>query len=240
MSIREGKPLVIEVRDTGIGMTPAQVDRVFLSFEQAEGGTTRRFGGTGLGMAIVRNLIDLMGGEITIKSAPEQGTTMRVSVPLSLAPAMSDVVPRETVDVLSEIPQLAGIRLLVADDSATNLRVLEVMLRDTQAQLTMATNGAEAVEEWKRMRSAGQPADMLILDISMPVLDGVGALVAIRLIEGDGPQVPAIAVTANAMSHQVTEYIMAGFDAHVPKPYRQSSILHAITTLLPRGANNKT
>ena len=240
VSIREGKPLVIEVRDTGIGMTPAQVDRVFLSFEQAESGTTRRFGGTGLGMAIVRKLINLMGGEITIESAPGQGTTMRVSVPLTLAPAKTDVLPRETVDLSSEIPHLSGIRLLVADDSATNLRVLQVMLSDTQAQLTMASNGAEAVEAWKRMRSEGQPADMLILDISMPVLDGVGALVAIRLIEGDGPQVPAIAVTANAMSHQVTEYIMAGFDAHVPKPYRQSSLLHAITTLLPQGANNKT
>ena len=233
VSIREGKPLVIEVRDTGIGMTPAQVDRVFLSFEQAEGGTTRRFGGTGLGMAIVRKLIDLMEGEITIESAPGQGTTMRVSIPLTPSAAKTEDVPREAVDVASENLQLSGVRLLVADDSAINLRVLQVMLRDTQAEITMATNGAEAVEEWKRMRSEGRPADMLILDISMPILDGVGALVAIRLIEGDGPQVPAIAVTANAMAHQVTEYIMAGFDAHVPKPYRRSALLHAIKTLLP-------
>lgn len=235
MSIRDGKPLVIEVRDTGIGMTPAQVDRVFLSFEQAEGGTTRRFGGTGLGMAIVRALIDLMGGEITIQSAHGRGTTVRVTIPLALAPAEKHVLQRETVDQSSEIPLLTGIRLLVADDSAINLQVLQGMLSHTQAHLTMVTNGAEAVKEWKRMRSSGQAADMLILDISMPVLDGVGALVAIRLIEGDGPQVPAIAVTANAMSHQVTEYIMAGFDAHVPKPYRKSALLHAISTLLPHG-----
>ena len=226
--------MIIEVRDTGIGMTPAQVDRIFLSFEQAEGGTTRRFGGTGLGMAIVRNLIDLMGGEIAIDSAPGRGTTMRVTIPLILAPAENGISIHETDDVSPVMPLLSGIRLLVADDSTINLQVIQEMLSDTQAQLTMVTNGAEAVAEWKRMRSMGQAADMLILDISMPVLDGVGALVAIRLIEGDGSQVPAIAVTSNAMSHQVTEYIMAGFDAHVPKPYRQNTLLHAITTLLPQ------
>lgn len=240
MSIREGKPLVIEVRDTGIGMTPAEIDRVFISFEQAEGGTTRRFGGTGLGMAIVRSLIDLMAGEITIESAPDRGTTMRVSIPLSLADSKNGVSQQETVVPPSAIPLLTGIRLLVADDSPINLQVLQAMLKNTQAQLTMVTNGAEAVEEWKRMRSSGQPADMLILDISMPVLDGVGALVNIRMLEGDGLQVPAIAVTANAMSHQVTEYILAGFDAHVPKPYRQSTLLNAITTLLLQVENNKT
>ena len=235
VSIRDGKPLMIEVRDTGIGMTPAQVDRVFLSFEQAEGGTTRRFGGTGLGMAIVRKLVDLMGGDITIESAPGVGTTIRVTLPLT--PGADIVLPHTASDVETEIPSLAGVRILVADDSAINLQVLQVMLSATQAHLTMVTNGAEAVEEWRRMRAAGEPADMLILDISMPVLDGVGALVAIRSNEGAGPQVPAIAVTANAMAHQVTEYIMAGFDAHLPKPYRQNALLHAITTLLPHRAN---
>ena len=232
VSVREGKPFVIEVRDTGIGMTPEQVERIFLSFEQAEGGTTRRFGGTGLGMAIVRNLIDLMGGEITINSSPGQGTTVRVVLPL--VQAADGALRREPEGQQPEIPSLAGVRLLVADDSATNRRVLQEMLADTQADIAMVTNGAEAVEEWNRMRIKGEPADILIFDISMPVLDGIGALLAIRSVEGQGPQVPAIAVTANAMSHQVTEYIIAGFDAHVPKPFRRAALLHAITALLPR------
>ena len=236
VSVREGKPLVIEVRDTGIGMTPEQVARVYLSFEQAEGGTTRRFGGTGLGMAIVRKLIDLMSGEITIDSTPGQGTTVRVVLPL--VQGVAGAVRREPDQQKPEIPNLKGIRLLVADDSATNRRVLHEMLVDTQADIVMVTNGAEAVEEWHRMRMNGTPTDMLILDISMPVLDGVGALGAIRAAEGQGPQVHAIAVTANAMSHQVTEYIMAGFDVHVPKPFRRSELLHAITTLLPPRPND--
>mgnify|MGYP002630530084 CR=1 FL=1 len=232
VSVREGKPFVIEVRDTGIGMTPEQVERIFLSFEQAEGGTTRRFGGTGLGMAIVRNLIDLMGGEITIKSSLGQGTTVRVVLPL--VQAADGALRREPEGQQPEIPSLAGVRLLVADDSATNRRVLQEMLADTQADITMVTNGAEAVEKWNQMRIKCEPADILIFDISMPVLDGIGALLAIRSVEGQGPQVPAIAVTANAMSHQVTKYIIAGFDAHVPKPFRRAALLHAITTLLPR------
>lgn len=237
VSVRAGKPLVIEVRDTGIGMTPAQVDRVFVSFEQAEGGTTRRFGGTGLGMAIVQKLIELMGGEIAIESFPGRGTTVRVSIPL--APAAEEILQQLPVEKPPEIPQFNGIRILAADDSAINRQVLQIMLRETRAQLVMVTNGAEAVEEWKRMRCAGQPADMVILDISMPVLDGVGALSAIRQIEGDGQHVPAIAVTANAMSHQVSEYIIAGFDAHVPKPYPKKTLLHAITTLLSGAANGR-
>ncbi len=231
VSVREGKPLILEVRDTGIGMTPEQVERVFLSFEQAEGGTTRRFGGTGLGMAIVSKLVDLMGGEITIESSPGQGTTVRVTLPLERG---ADHAPSQTSDQQqSAIPNLAGTRLLIADDSATNRRVLQEMLADTQAEITMVTNGAEATDVWKRMRDVGRPADILIFDISMPVLDGVGALSAIRAEEGEGASVPAIAVTANAMSHQVAEYIMAGFDAHVPKPFRRAALLHAVSTLLP-------
>ncbi len=230
ISIREGKPLVIKVRDTGIGMTPEQVDRVFQSFEQAEGGTTRRFGGTGLGMAIVRQLIDLMDGEIFIESALGQGTSVRVVLPLELGTVQ---MLRPEADVqTTALLNLSGTRLLVADDSATNRRVLQEMLTDTHAEIIMVTNGAEAVEEWQRMRTQNQPADILIFDISMPVLDGVGALTAIRTAEGNGPSVPAIAVTANAMSHQVAEYIVAGFDAHVPKPFRRAALLHAISTLL--------
>jgi len=231
MSAREGKPLTIEVRDTGIGMSPEQVGRIFDNFEQAEGGTTRGFGGTGLGMAIVRSLIVLMGGEITVSSVMDQGTTVRITLPLAeTAEESKSVAPVETAP---EQTSLAGITLLVADDSATNRMVIREMLKETGAEIILTTNGAEAVSEWKRLCAAGTPADMVILDIAMPILDGIGALAAIRDDTGAGLQVPAIAVTANAMSHQVAEYIMAGFDSHVPKPFRQAELLHAISTLLP-------
>ncbi len=233
MSAREGKPLTIEVRDTGIGMSPEQLSRIFDNFEQAEGGTTRRFGGTGLGMAIVHSLVRLMGGEIAVSSTLGEGTQVKVTLPL---PETVETVATESV--APDLPKrhsLSGISLLVADDSATNRMVISEMLKDTGATIILATNGAEAVSEWNRLIEGGTPADMLILDIAMPILDGIGALQAIRTTHTAGAQVPAIAVTANAMSHQVADYIMAGFDSHVPKPFRQAELLHAISTLLPKG-----
>jgi CheY-like chemotaxis protein len=218
-------------------MSPEQISRIFDSFEQAEDGTTRRFGGTGLGMAIVRNLIDLMGGEIKVTSTEGEGTSVRVTLPLGEAAADAPAASPE-----AEGParlSLDGVRLLVADDSETNRIVLREMLQDTRAEIVLTTNGVEAVEAWKRLDAAGTPVDLLILDISMPLLDGKGALSTIRALDDHGAQVPAIAVTANAMSHQVTEYIMAGFDAHVPKPFRRAKLLHAIATLLPRKARTR-
>ena len=232
MSARDGKPLTIEVSDTGIGMSPEQVDRIFDNFEQAEGGTTRRFGGTGLGMPIVRNLVELMGGTVAVTSAVGQGTRVKISLPLveTTEPVIAEPL-RSDVPVLQS---LAGVSLLIADDSATNRIVINEMLKDTGAEIVLTNNGSEAVDMWRQRAEAGTPFDMLILDIAMPVLDGTGALKAIRDCNLPGSQVPAIAVTANAMSHQVSEYIMAGFDSHVPKPFRQAELLHAISTLLTR------
>ena len=232
MSARDGKPLTIEVSDTGIGMSPEQVDRVFDNFEQAEGGTTRRFGGTGLGMPIVRNLVELMGGTVTVSSKLGQGTRVRITLPLD--ETTEPAAPEPARSEQTVLKSLRGVSLLIADDSPTNRIVISEMLKDTGAEIVLAINGSEAVDLWRQRAEAGKPFDMLILDIAMPVLDGIGALNAIRKHTQRGAQAPAIAVTANAMSHQVSEYIMAGFDSHVPKPFRQAELLHAISTLLLR------
>ncbi len=229
VSAKAGQPLVLEVRDTGIGMTEEQIGRLFNSFEQAESGTTRRFGGTGLGMAIVRRLVDLMGGEIAVKSAPGVGTEIRVTLPLAEA-REPPPAPAAVPDPALGSGTITGARLLVADDSATNRRVIDEMLKDSGALIDFAINGAEAVDLWQRRAAEGRPYDLLVLDIAMPVMDGKEALAAIRASD-EGATVPAIAVTANAMAHQVAEYIMAGFDAHVPKPFRRAELIHAIQTL---------
>ncbi len=233
MSARPGKPLTIEVRDTGIGMSPDQVRRIFDNFEQAEGGTTRRFGGTGLGMPIVRNLVELMGGTIEVDSRLGAWTQVKISLPLAETVEAALVQDIKRPD-RTRLASLSGVSLLIADDSATNRMVITEMLKDTGAEVVLANNGAEAVELWRSRSEAGMPFDMLVLDIAMPVLDGTGALQAIRKTGLPGSQVPAIAVTANAMSHQVSEYIMAGFDSHVPKPFRQAELIHAVSILLTR------
>jgi len=231
VSGRAGKPLVIEVSDTGVGMTAAQSARVFESFVQADGTISRRFGGTGLGMTIVKELVTLMGGEITLESEPGRGTKVRVTLPLTEVP----VTAAETAadDQIAVSQSLAGLRLLAADDSATNRLVLRAMLAETGAALTLVDNGLQAVDAWNAAQNADAPFDLMLLDISMPVLDGISALGAIRDAEASAklPATPAIALTANAMAHQVAEYIMVGFDSHLAKPFRQQELLGAILGL---------
>ncbi|MDP2083613.1 MAG: PAS domain S-box protein [Gemmobacter sp.] len=214
---RRGEPLVIEVADTGIGMTPEQLARAFEDFEQADGAVTRRYGGTGLGLSISRRLIALMGGQIAVTSTPGKGTVMRLDLPLPMA----DTAPSVPEDTPAPTPSVAGLRALVADDNATNRLILKAMLGALGIQATMAEDGAKAV-------AAFRPGafDMLLLDISMPEMDGIAALAAIRRMTAEAglPMPPAIAVTANAMKHQIDGYYEAGFDGYVGKPFRRDDL----------------
>ncbi len=232
LSCKPGKPLTIDVRDTGVGMTEAQLSRVFESFEQADGTMARRFGGTGLGLSIVRQLIVLMGGMITVQSRPGEGSDVRVVLPLPEA-EVQPVPPVESEGVL-DTALLAGKRLLVADDNQTNRLVLAEMLAQTGVKVTMVENGQEAVSSWTRAVDAAEPFDLLLLDITMPVLDGLGALAKIRGKEAETGRRPvaAIAITANAMPNQVADYIIGGFDTHIAKPFKQRDLLHTLTALL--------
>ena len=216
--MRSGDVLEIRVSDTGIGMTPAQAARVFEEFEQAEGSTARRFGGTGLGLSITRRLVHLMDGEITLDSAEGCGTTVTVRIPTPPAPALNAPAPMKKVD-------LQGLRVLVADDNMTNRRILDGMLRGLGLRVTMANDGRAALDAF---RPGGY--DILLLDIAMPDLDGIEALRRIRVCERAAgvASVPAIAVTANAMQHQVAEYLDAGFAGHVAKPFRKVALAEAI------------
>lgn len=232
LSCRPGKPVTIDISDTGVGMTEAQLSRVFESFEQADGSMTRRFGGTGLGLSIVRQLILLMGGMITMQSRPNEGTEVRVVIPLP--EAAPGALPSTQPEAVLDTTILTGKRLLIADDNLTNRLVLSEMLGQTGVLVTMVENGQEAVDAWTRALDEEQPFDLLLLDITMPVLDGMGALSQIRGNESVRRRNPvaAVAVTANAMPHQVADYIMGGFDTHLAKPFKRRELLHALTTLL--------
>ena len=232
LSCRPGKPINIDVSDTGVGMTEAQLSRVFESFEQADGSMTRRFGGTGLGLSIVRQLVVLMGGMISLQSRTGEGTQVRVVIPLPEAEAGTAPVPER--DEAPDLGALEGRNLLIADDNVTNRMVLAEMLGHTGLRTTMVENGLEAVAAWERAQAQASPFDLLLLDITMPVMDGLRALAEIREREGQmgNTPVPAIAVTANAMPNQVADYIMGGFDTHLAKPFKRRELLHAVKTLL--------
>ncbi len=215
--------LELTVRDTGIGMTDEQLSRVFDDFEQADGTVTRRFGGTGLGMSIVRRLVDLMGGVIEVDSTPDVGTEVRVRVPLARADPDPAAAPARTLSAL------VGLRVLAADDNRTNRTILKSMLARLGVDVVLAEDGRAVLDAWE----AGQ-FDMYLLDISMPGLDGISALRHLRAFEvaaGQAPT-PALAITANVMSHQVDEYLEAGFSGHLGKPFRRDDLADALVTAI--------
>jgi len=222
LTARAGHPLTIRVKDTGPGMTVAQVERVFDEFEQADGTVARRHGGSGLGLAIVNRLVRMMQGDISIDSTPGKGTEVRVTLPLS---EIDDTAEAAPTDVSPETgPQtspLTGLRALVAEDNATNRLILRAMLDRLGLQVTLVGDGTEAV-------NAFTPGafDLLLLDITMPKMGGMEALEVLRKASEEAglPPPPAVAITANAMAHQIDEYLATGFDAHVPKPVSMTTI----------------
>jgi len=217
--------LCIVVRDTGIGMTPAQTGTLFQKFVQADASTNRRFGGTGLGLAICGELVKLMAGEIAIDSEPGVGSTFTVTLALERIAdgrANNEEAPISTA-------ARTGLRVLAADDNAVNQLVIKTLLDQVGVETVVVDNGEAAVEAW----AAGQ-WDIVLMDIHMPVMDGLEAAAAIRSREAQTgrARTPIIALTADAMSHQVDAYLAQGFDGHVSKPIEVGKLLAAMEAAL--------
>lgn len=206
------------IHDTGLGMTEAQLARVFEEFEQADNSVTRRFGGSGLGLAIVRKLVGLMDGDLQITSVPGTGTQVELNIPLPLA-EFSGLVKDEAAPAPTALR--SGLHLLIAEDNRTNAAILAAMLKQLGMTAEFATNGQDACERWQPDRF-----DVLLFDISMPVMDGIDALATIRqraLQLSIAPPV-AVAATANVMQDQIAEYLRSGFSAVLGKPYKSAEL----------------
>jgi signal transduction histidine kinase/ActR/RegA family two-component response regulator len=220
---RDGEILEISVRDTGVGIPPESLSKLFAKFDQLDSSTTRRFGGTGLGLAICRELAQLMAGEIEVVSDLGLGSTFTLRVPL---PWVGEERAVSTVtETLNLQPEIA-LRVLAAEDNAVNQLVLKTLLHQMGVDPTMVDNGQQAVAAWE----AGD-WDVILMDIQMPVMDGLTATAAIRNLEADTgrPRTPVVALTANAMSHQVEQYALAGMDGHVAKPIQAAELFAALT-----------
>jgi CheY-like chemotaxis protein len=177
-------------------------------------------------MSIVRNLVELMGGTIETKSAPDVGTTIAIRLPIPVAPQSADTALPASKPAPVRSQRLPEMSILAADDNRMNQMILSIMLGQLGARVTLANDGLDALEKARTERF-----DLMILDISMPGMDGVTLLNTIRSEDRNAgrPQTPAFAFTANAMSHQVDSYLQAGFDACLTKPLKLER-LH--TTLL--------
>ncbi|MCU0899761.1 MAG: PAS domain S-box protein [Cypionkella sp.] len=210
--------VMICVADTGIGMSDDQAAQVFEEFTQADGSITRRFGGTGLGLPIVRRLVGLMAGEVTLSSAEGQGTTVAIVLPMPRCEAVRDAGPGPMPPVLRP-----GLRALLAEDNPTNRLIMRALLTRLGAEVTLACDGDEAVDQW-------QPGafDLVLLDISMPRKDGLTALRELRQKAGGLDLPPVLAVTANAMSADHRLYREAGFADVVTKPVTAEAMRAAI------------
>jgi len=207
-------------------MTKCQLGRVFEEFEQADNSVTRRFGGSGLGLSIVRKLVELMDGDLKISSTPGLGTQVELKLPLPLAecdgPIQVESMPAPTA-------LRAGLHLLVAEDNRTNTAILAAMLTKLGLTAEFATNGQDACERWQP-----DTFDLLLFDISMPVMDGIDALATIRqraLDMGVAPPL-AVAATANVMQDQIAEYMRKGFSAVLGKPYKRSELQAILSEVL--------
>ena len=218
----EGDCVRFSVRDTGIGFDAEQKARIFTRFQQADGSITRRFGGTGLGLAISRDLARLMGGTLDCDSTPGAGSTFWFAIPLPPAEAgtIHSAAPVERAD-LSAMP----LKVLLADDHPANRKVIEVMLSQTAMDLTAVVDGAEAVRAW-----GDGDWDLLLMDMQMPVMDGLTATREIRTleIERGRPRTPVLMLTANALAEHVQAGREAGADGHLAKPITLAGLFEAM------------
>ncbi len=220
-----------EVRDTGIGIPQERLGLLFRDFVQADCTINRRFGGSGLGLAICKRIIEQMDGQISVRSEMGQGTTVCFSVTLEVtdAPVTVDTSGHDEVEALDRMIARLGrpLRVLVADDNATNRLVAGRMLRDLDAQVDMACDGAEAVTAAMRFAY-----DVVLMDMRMPEMDGLEATRTIRARPGHNTATPIIALTANAFPDDVTACLAAGMNEFVAKPVRKRDLLAAIVRIL--------
>ncbi|MDZ8261312.1 ATP-binding protein [Nostoc sp. ChiQUE01b] len=225
----------ITVSDTGKGISPEFLPYVFEYFRQADGTTTRKFGGLGLGLAIVRHLIELHGGTIRAESLGEgQGAIFRVRLPL----IKKDLTPKQNIDVAALNPSppteiLAGIQILVVDDDDDTRDFHTFVLEQAGAMVTAVTSAKEALQVL-----AESQLDMLLSDIGMPEIDGYMLMRQVKALQANqAKQIPAIALTAYAGEINQQQALESGFQKHLSKPIEPDELVKAIATLIGRSRN---
>jgi len=234
--IEAGSPyLQVDVNDTGIGIAPELMDKLFRPFSQADNSMSRRFGGTGLGLAISRRLAQRLGGTVTVESEAGKGSTFSLMVatgsvegvrmldkPSDAAVSDTETVPPAPVP---EQPGKLDYNILLAEDGPDNQRLISFVLTKAGAKVTIAENGKIAVEMVRDALQQGKPYDVILMDMQMPVLDGYGATGQLRCMKYQGP---IVALTAHAMSGDRDKCIAAGCTDYATKPIDRAKLIDTI------------
>ncbi len=218
------------VADTGIGMAPEQVEKLFKAFNQADSSTTRLYGGTGLGLSISKKLIDMMGGTIEVESELDQGSSFHFILQITTG---DDVpLPQEEMENQQEevdMDLLRGLRVLLVEDNLLNQELAKILLTRQGMFVTVAENGVEALKALE-----AETFDCILMDIQMPIMDGYTASLEIRK-QPQYKDLPIIALTANVMAGDRKKAKDAGMDEYIGKPFKEEEIFAAISRLIGRG-----
>jgi len=213
--------VVIQVRDTGVGIAPERVDQLFEKFTQADDTVTRQFGGTGLGLSIVKQLVESMGGTINVHSELGQGAEFTVSLvfPINVEQPIVEEQNNQYIDLSMQ-------RILLVEDNLINQQIAASMLQDHGAVIHIADNGQDALEALHH-----GDFDLVLMDIQMPVMDGCSAIKIIRS-ETKWRNLPVVALTANVMADDIERYKTMGFNAHLAKPFARHQLLQMVQNCL--------
>lgn len=227
--------LQIKVRDTGVGITPMQQEKIFQPFKQADSSITRRHGGTGLGLVITQRLISQMGGEISLQSKPREGSVFTAIIHLGVRKRVGfpELTSKETEDQPTQKASdlssygLQGVRVMVVDDSPVNLMLASSLLEKAGVGVFAVESGLLAVEQ-----ARGQALDIILMDLEMPGMSGIEATQKLREIP-EHAKTPVIAVTAHAFQQQRDEALSAGVDDLLVKPYLPEQLYNVIQAHVP-------
>ena len=230
----------LRVRDSGVGMSREFAETVFEAFTREKTSTDSGLQGTGLGMAITKNILDLMGGTIAVKTAPGAGTEWRIHLDFALQSEADIAQEQAAREAPAETPPLdfSGMKLLLVEDNAINREIAALVLEEKGFALESAENGREAVE----MVAAARPGefDAVLMDVQMPVMDGYAATRAIRALpDAARAAVPILAMTANAFSEDVQAALDAGMDGHIAKPLDVEKMIETLSAVLRKKARTR-
>ena len=201
------------ISDTGIGMSPEFLSHIFDPFSQEKTDARSVYQGTGLGMAITKGLIEQMNGSIEVTSQVGVGSVFVITIPFEIAQE------QKKDEEIAEKYDIRGLHLLAAEDNELNAEIIEMLLTDDGAKVTVAKNGRQAVEHFEN--NPPGTFDAILMDVMMPVMDGIAATKAIRAMDrADAKTIPIIAMTANAFEEDAKRCLAAGMTAHLAKPFQ--------------------